>query len=245
MDPREYEIVYRAEDSHWWYTGMAAITKAVIRKHCAGRKDLRILDAGCGTGGTLSWLAAYGKAYGLDLSGQAARFARIRGHRRLVMASVMAIPFADASFDLVTSLDVIYFHEVDDEAALKEFRRVLVPGGRLVLRTPAYNWLRGVHDVKVSTRHRYTRGELREKMARNGLRPVFLSYANTLLFPAALMKRLFERWLPPQTDSDVSLDLKGLDRYLRGCLHLESLILPRCPFPFGLSVVAVGEKPSR
>ncbi len=189
MDPQEYEIMYRAEESHWWYVGMAEITRTILDLCFAKEKRLRILDAGCGTGGAMSWLSGYGDPFGLDIAPQALHFCRVRGHKRICTGSVTAIPFAANTFDLVISLDVLYYSGIRDEWALQEFRRVLVPGGRIVLRVPAYDWLRGVHDRKLSTAHRYTLGELRGKMERNGLTPEFLTYANTFLFP--LISNLF------------------------------------------------------
>ena len=154
----------------------------------------------------------------------------------------MAIPFAEESFDLVTSLDVLYFIDVRDEEALKEFARVLVPGGRIILRVPAFDWLRGIHDEKVATGHRYTATELSRKMGKFGLRPKTLSYANTILFPFIVLKRLIERWLPRQNESDISISLGFLDRVFEHCLILESHLLRNWSLPYGLSLIAVGQK---
>jgi len=243
MELAEYEVMHRVEDSHWWYKGMSSITRALIEYYYAGGGPLRILDAGCGTGAALSWLSEYGTVTGFDISSHALHFCKTRGHEQLVAASVMAIPFTGESFDLVTSLDVLYFDRIQDNLALQEISRILVPGGRVVLRVPAYNWLRGIHDQKVSTGHRYTLWELGQKMKRNGLVPEIMTYVNTILFPLALLKRLCEKWLPPQSSSDIALDLKGLGRLLKGCLALESRLITRWSLPFGLSIMGVGQKP--
>ena len=57
---------------------------------------------------------------------------------RLRFADVTALPFADAAFDAAMSLDVLE-HVPDFRAALREFARVLRPGGRLVLTVPFYS----------------------------------------------------------------------------------------------------------
>lgn len=243
MDASEYELMYKVEDSHWWYQGMAAIMRAVLESRYARGEGLSILDAGCGTGGAMSWLSDYGRVVGLDFSPHALRYCRMRGHNRLVQASVMGIPFASRTFDLVVSLDVLYFMHVQDEQALREFLRVLVPGGRALLRLPAYNWLRGAHDRKVSTAHRYTRKEVREKFRRSGMNPELLTYVNTLLFPAVVLKRLLDRLLSAPPSSDLAVDMKSLAGFLRGCLLLESRLLRRGTLPFGLSIVGLARKP--
>lgn len=242
MDPSEYELMYKAEESHWWYVGMAAITKTILDTYCSSGGGLRILDAGCGTGGTMSWLTAYGDPVGLDLSAQALGFCKRRGHDRICKGSVMNIPFAKETFDLALSLDVLYFTNIADNAALQEFRRILVPNGKVVLRVPAYDWLRGAHDRRLSTGHRYTLSELKYKLERNGLKPEFLTYANTFLFPIAMIKRLCERWLPGQDASDTALEMKSLGGILKGFLIQESRIIRRRSLPFGLSIMAVGRK---
>jgi SAM-dependent methyltransferase len=243
MDAAEYKRMYKAEDSHWWYQGMAAILRSMLELRYPQGGNLRILDAGCGTGGTMSWLSDYGRVAGLDFSALALRLSRMRGCNRLVQASVTDLPFASGIFDLVVSLDVLYFANVQDEPALREFLRVLVPGGRVLLRLPAYNGLRGAHDLQVSTAHRYTRSEVNEKLQRSGLTPEFLTYVNTFLFPAVASKRLLDRLFSSHPSSDLDLDLKSIAGFLKGCLLLESRLLRKRSLPFGLSIVGLARKP--
>ena len=243
MDPREYEIMYRAEQSHWWYQGMAAITRRLLEKFYKPGAGLNILDAGCGTGGGLLFLSPYGSVTGLDISSNALHFCAERGCKEIARASVMALPFRDRTFDLVTSFDILYFEGIHDETALKETARVLRSGGRLLIRLPAFDWLRGMHDAKVSTAHRYTSKELAAKLEKSGFQIELLSYANMLLFPLALLKRLAERWgMVSQQDSDIALSVGPLSGLLRTCLVLESWLIRRWPLPFGLSVIVVAKK---
>jgi SAM-dependent methyltransferase len=235
--------MYRAEQSHWWYQGMAAITRSIMGIFYTPGSDLRILDAGCGTGAGLVFLSQYGSVTGLDISPRALRLCADRGCTEVARASVMALPFQAESFDLVTSFDILYFEGVHDETALHETARILRPGGRLLIRVPAFNWLRGTHDARVSTAHRYTSKELSDKLARGGFEIEFMSYANMILFPLALLKRLSERWwVAPQQDSDIALNVGAFSGLLRSCLVLESRWIRRRRLPFGLSVVAVGKK---
>jgi len=192
MNVAEYEAMYRVEDTLWWYVGMRHIAERILdgRLGVASR-PLRLLDAGCGTGGNVRWLERFGTTFGIDLSPHAIQFCTERGLRRIACASVLALPFPADTFDLVTSFDVIYHLDVrDDVAALAEMRRVLRPGGYLLVRVPALEQLRSEHDAAVHTRQRYTLGELRRKASAAGLAVERASYANTFLFPLAAAARL-------------------------------------------------------
>ncbi|MBI4322071.1 MAG: class I SAM-dependent methyltransferase [Chloroflexi bacterium] len=235
--------MYHLEDTHWWYVGMRGLVETLLDGVYRGRRDLSVLDAGCGTGGMLPYLAKYGKATGVDYSGDALSFCQGRGLSRLVRGSVSNLPFESSSFDLVVSFDVLYHLAVaDDEAALQEFYRVLTPDGHLLIRLPAYDWLRGSHDRAVHTRHRYTASEVRHKMRRVGFRVERATYANSFLLPVAVLKRISEMVFKRFGSSDVKPTGPFLNRLFRGILGSEASVLRRADLPWGLSVMALGEK---
>jgi len=243
MEPSEYHAIHRVEDHHWWYTGMRAITTALLESIYPDRRDLRILDAGCGTGGAMTYLARFGHVTGCDVSALALELGRTRGLASLGQASVTALPFAPASFDLVTSFDVLYHRAVGDpRVALRQFRRVLRPGGRVLLRLPALDWLRGGHDVVIHTARRFTTGGVAEALGDAGFAVERLTYANSLLFPLAVARRLLDRVTPGELParSDVTRHPAWLDTLLRQPLALEARWLRRRRLAWGLTVVAVG-----
>jgi SAM-dependent methyltransferase len=244
MEPTEYETMFAVEDRHWWYSGMQAITTRLLATYFPGQAKLQILDAGCGTGAAMQYLAPFGTVTGCDMSPLALRFCRQRGLRRLEQSWVTRLPFADAQFDLVTSFDVLCHRSVGDyRDALAEFRRVLKPGGRLFLRLPAYNWLRAHHDEVVHTAHRFTTAEVRRALTASRFRVEKLSYANTFLFPLALGKRVAERWrAPADGKSDVQPASTWQNALLAPFLYAEARWLPHGSLPFGLTVVAIGQK---
>lgn len=245
MDPREYELMYHVEDRHWWYRGMESITRSLLENRICPRGHINILDAGCGTGAAMTtYLAEYGDVTGVDFHPQALTFCRKRNASRLARASVLDLPFAPASFDLVASFDVLYERGVSSElTALREFARVLTDTGRILLRLPAYDWLRGEHDRRVHTSRRYTKGSILSLLEESGFIVEHLSYANMLLFPLAVIKRLGERVFPPRENtSDLSLEVGILNPIFKLILASEAPLVSRFGLPFGLSVVAVGRK---
>ena len=247
---RAYRIMREVEDAHWWFDGMETITRRLLDATAgAGAPPGRtVLDAGCGTGRNLRFLARYGVATGLDFSPVALECCRARGLTRLVRGSANALPFASGSFDLVTSFDVLTSGGVDDAQALPESARVLRPGGCLLVRVAAYDRLRGGrHDEEWNIHHRYDRAELRAKMAAAGFEILRASYANTFLFPVALAKRELERFFPPKSEeSDLQM---GAGKSLGGRV-LGALLASEARWvagegrglPFGLSLYVVGRK---
>jgi SAM-dependent methyltransferase len=254
MRDEDYEYLYALEEEFWWFAGMREITAALLDPFCPPGRDRLILDAGCGTGGMLTWLGRYaggGSVAGLDYVAGALRFCRQRGHESLVRASATDLPFADSTFDLVTSFDVLVQlpGEGADERAMREMLRVLKPGGVAFVRAAAYEWMRSGHDEALDTQRRYGLGLLTERMERAGFRTLRTTYANALLLPAAALRRLvLKRIGLADAGSDVKPlppRLGWLNRALAGALKAEARLLrnSRAKLRAGLSAVCVAEKP--
>lgn len=243
MKKEEYQRIFELEEKHWWYLGMRKISEALLLPLIEKRKGLKILDAGCGAGGMMIYLQKYGRVWGIDISPEALKFCQKRGLREVKKASVEKIPFPDKTFDLITSFDVLYHRWIkNDMVALKEFYRVLKPGGFLLIRVPAYNWLRGKHDEIVFTRHRYTREELATETRSTGFKILRATYANTFLFPFVVVKRFLERILPESKSSDVKPVPKIINRLLTWILYFEAILISRFDLPFGLSFFVLAQK---
>ena len=244
MEPSEYDRIAELEEQHWWYLGMRAIARAWVESLALNHtgRPWQILDAGCGTGGGMSWLSEFGRVRGIDLNSSATRHSR-RSRSEVAQASVQALPFADGCFDLVTSFEVLYHLAVtDDQAAMAEAARVLKPGGWFLVRVPAYDWLRGAHDRQVHTRHRYGRGELHAKLSGAGFSVERLSGAGlTILLPAILVRALQGS---RSVSSDVTMPSAAANRLLLTLLRAESKWLRHRTLPAGLSLIALARKPT-
>ena len=248
MEPEAYEELHQLESVHWWYRGMRQITDSLLRANLRQADHLRILDAGCGTGGNLAALAGFGRCMGIDYSPLALTYAQEQHAGQIARASVEELPFAARSFDLVTSFDVLYCREVaDDKQALSEFARVLRPGGCLFIRVPALPMLRGPHDSVVHGIRRYTADELRQKITGVGLQPVRTTYLNSLLLPLIFLIRQWQNLqvgmgAPPH--SDVQVTSAPINVILSRILALEAAWVSRGQtFPAGVSVACLAVKP--
>ncbi len=241
--------MYAAEDRLWWYLGLRehALALLGLPRARAGGPGLRILDAGCGTGGMAARLLAYGTVAGVDLAPLAVAICRERrGLDLTAVASIAALPFPDAGFDVAVSLDVISDAGTgDDRRALAELARVLKPGGRLCLNLPAFRWLAGEHDLAVETARRYGRAEVRDLLAATGFVPERLTYWNSLLLPAVAAARALSRRRrrgAAEARSDVTVPPAPINRALLALTRLEGRLLRRVDLPAGSSLLCVARK---
>ena len=243
MQDEEYQSIFDLEEHFWWYAGMRAATASILERERVAAT--RVLDVGCGTGFTLLWLKALmncDDAFGVDLSPRAAALWRFRGLETAAVASADSLPFNSEEFDLASCLDVLYQFEPDRaRAAIAELFRVLRPGGWLLIREPAYDWLRGGHDIVVGTRHRYTRKELRTLLRTEGFVVRRATYLNALLLWAALPHRWLSR-VRGDNSSDVKAVARLTNRALSEVLRIEARLLKLVTFPFGLSVSVLAVK---
>ena len=238
---RDYELqTHRAEDRHWWYRGRRKVLARVFAEldlpHSA-----RILDAGCGSGRNMVELSRLGTATGVELSETSVILARERAVGEVIEGSVLEMPFETNSFDLAVSLDVIE-HLDQHLEALRELRRVVAPGGALLVTVPAYGWLWSGHDEINHHFRRYTRRSLQRVAQQAGWQQVRTTYFNSLLLPVAILLRVLERVDTKTTES--SLDLwvppAPANWLLELPLDLEAALIGRGGrIPAGLSLLAV------
>jgi SAM-dependent methyltransferase len=242
MELAEYDHVFALEDEHWRYRALRRTLLAALRRRSARRAAplRRILDAGCGPGGTTRALASLAPTVGVDLHPRALALAKRRASGPLVRADVARLPFADASFDAVVSVDVLYHQRVgDDTLALAELARVCRPGGAVVLWLPAYDWLRSPHDAVVHTARRYDCARVRGLARGAGLTVEHLGHVHAALLLPALVVRGLERLRRAPPASGLGTPPRALNALLAGALALEGQLATRAPLPFGLSVLAV------
>jgi len=231
----------RVEIDHWWYRTLRRLV--VARAADAPMASLALLDAGCGTGAGLATWSPLTRAVGLDPSEHALRYCRERLLGPLVQGSVERIPLRARSVHTVVCLDVLCLEGIDEGRALAEIRRVLMPGGTLILNLPAFEQLRGQHDLAVRIRHRYTKRELTELLRQNGFDVAAVSYWNTALFPLVWLVRKFRRASGRSgSTSDLGRPNGIVNAALTWLLGIETSLLGERA-PFGTSVFAVARAP--
>jgi SAM-dependent methyltransferase len=238
MEPEEYAKMAAVEDRMWWYRALhARLLDALADYHDPSLGP--VLDAGCGTGGFLARIDPARSAFGVDWNASAATTAAAKSGRPVACGSVNQLPFAANSFGAAIAADVMCHAAVDPARSLDEIRRVLRPGGRLIVNMPAFRALMSAHDARVHNARRMNAAETRAMLESAGFRVIRLHYWNGLLLPLMILHRKLPARSPDR--SDVAAFPPWLDWMLHGMTELER----RLPFPLpaGGSVLAIAERP--
>jgi SAM-dependent methyltransferase len=237
------------EKHHWWWEGR----RQILRQSIENKKGLKILDIGCGTGETLSFLKDYLPKpilYGVDSSPVAINYTKKRGHKNILKVDAKKLPFGNNTFDYILLLDVIE-HIEDDTAILVEAKRVLKKKGKIIITTPALQFIWSEHDSAQGHFRRYVRRRIRKisKEAKLSIRRI--SYFNFFLSPAIIGIRLLSRFKPlikyGKYDSKLNFNI-AKKPLLNGPLKLifvsEIKLMKLINYPFGISIFAVLQKES-
>lgn len=240
MNDDAFREMLAHERDHWWYRARREILQRVIERR-VGRVGC-LLEIGCGTGANLQMLSGFGSVEGIENSAFAREYAASRGFSVRDGRLPDGLPQELGSFDAVCMFDVLEHIECDLDALIA-VRRLLKPGGRIVLSVPAYQWLFGQHDIRLHHYRRYTRGNLHALLRRAGFAVSWSSHFNSLLFlPAAAVRfasRLVGRRSKPPGPVAPNHALPVGNRLLYRLFASERWLTDMMPIPFGLSIVAI------
>ena len=230
------------QPDYWWYRARSEMLETVLGPF-VGTPD-RLLDVGSADGPSVGWLDASHKvSLDVDPRGLQAPSG--------VCGSLLALPFGDACFEVVTAFDVIEHCEPEDQA-LRELHRVLEPGGRLLVSVPAYQWAWSDHDDANGHYRRYTRPRAVAAVEEAGFAVQRATYGFSSVFPIFAGERLLRRVRgrltrrDPEGPADV-VDVPdvgaGLERMLLRLCRIDESVLASRDLPFGSSVFLAAVKP--
>lgn len=245
MKISEYEKMANAEDNYWWHIGRKSIIERRLKSvtKTDEREDVRILNIGCGTGGTIPMLEEHGRTMNVDTSPEAIKIARQRGIKELRLIGRDGLPFEDNSFDIIVALDVLE-HIEEDLDALREWTRVLKKEGVIILTVPAYQWLWSEHDEALHHFRRYNASGLHKLLNLAGLKATKRSYIITSTLIPIVMYRLIKSILPGSKGADTSYVKlpRPVNYALAKILWAEGWCLDWINLPIGTSVLMMATK---
>jgi len=241
MKDKEIQRISEFEEDYWWFIGRKKIIQTIIKNELNTNESLKILDVGCGTGGTTSELKKLGEVYGIDFSFSALQFSTKRG-LQVLKGAVNKLPFLDDTFDMITMFDALE-HIEDDFLVVKELSRIIKKTGMIVITVPAYQFLWSDHDVTVSHYRRYNSKSISDVVTKGGLSIFRMSYFITIPFVPIALFRLFSKLKTKKPKSDLAVVRfpKIIDKIFRNILFFESKLLQKIDLPFGLSIICVAK----
>lgn len=252
MNLEEYEKMFQLEDTYWWFQGRMHLVESILRHFMEREPEPgRVLDLGCGTGLMLDRLKKYRPA-GFDFSPRALEFCRNRGLGRLIRGDVVHLPFDSECMDLTLALDLIE-HVEHDGLLAAEVYRTLRPGGYFMATVPAHQWLWSDHDVSLHHFRRYSYRGFHGLLEGAGFQFVKYSYAITFSYPPIVFFRMLQKqWqksieAPQRTRPKTHLIPLPwfINQPLTDLIRLEGWFLRVVDLPFGISLVALCQKPDR
>ena len=243
----EYLRMAEVEAEMWWYTSLHASLIDTIQSFFGDNKQIRILDAGCGTGGFLRYLRRHGYAnsVGLDISDIAVDFSRKQGFD-VIKGSISdrSVLNKIGKVDVIVSMDVIC--SLPDEAQrgifLREAECLLHDGGLMIIQTPAFACLGGIHDMAVGVNKRYTKREMHRMLKQADIPHYSLRYRLMLLTPMIFVVRTLQRLRlklgkDVPIESDVKMPSPMVNTVLSLLQRMEDRWLPFRPFGTSLQIL--------
>lgn len=234
-----YESHYHSvEEQHWWFMARRHMVWSLIQE-LRLPTTASVLEIGCSGGPLLLQLrqAGYTHLTGIDVSSRAIATAQQRGLADVHVMDGTRLEFADNSFDLVIASDVLE-HIEDEATALREWHRVLRPGGQLLVFVPAHAFLWSQHDVVNHHYRRYSAAGLRHVLQQQQFVVQRAGFWNNMLFFPTAAVRLLQRWWPARSTGDLQVLPQSVNQALLYLLQLENRVGKTFPLPFGVSVFA-------
>jgi 2-polyprenyl-3-methyl-5-hydroxy-6-metoxy-1,4-benzoquinol methylase len=247
MKKNEYYKMYEFENDYWWYRGLHHLTRDYVErlKRTNSNEELKILDAGCGTGRMMELLDPYGNVEGFDHAEEAVALCKERGLKNAKKEDLNTWNPPTEYYDIIVNNDVIYISTIEDDmAVVGKFHQALKKNGILILNLPAFKILTRKHDIAVFGVRRYRKRKTLAQLKRIGFVPVHASYRlPPLFFIMLLQKYLADRLQKGNVESD----LKRLPSFINSILFWmhrveNKIITTGIPLPFGSSLFLVCRK---
>jgi SAM-dependent methyltransferase len=246
FNPKSFEMLAAIEDNHFWFVPRNRLLSRLVERYFPTARS--ILEIGCGNGAVLSALArarSDRRLVGSELHPVGLVVARQRlGNKAEFVQMDARKVLAEQAFDVIGAFDVLE-HIAEDEEVIRSAHLALTPGGGMVIAVPQHPWLWSSADEVAYHVRRYRRGELEEKLDRNGFRVVFSGSYCTILLPLMIASRWLDRIRrkPEGTAKPSKLEARPPDQIniaMTALLQAEvSATLSGLRFPIGGSRIVV------
>ena len=243
MKAEAYAIENAVVLTHWWFVVRRRLVARIIAELGIGTGD-PVADVGTSSGTNLILLRDMGftRVAGVDPSTEAIHYCASRGLPPVRQGTAEAMPFDSGSLALVLATDVLE-HVEDDVRALREFARVLAPGGHLVVTVPAFPSLWGLQDDVSCHLRRYRRAQLISRAEAAGLEVEECYYFNYLLFVPIWVARQAIKLFKPRISSENQINSRLINAVLLRIFALDVRTARWLKPPFGVSLLLRARRP--
>jgi SAM-dependent methyltransferase len=242
MKSETYDVEAEIEESHWWFVVRRELFGRLLKEFGPARSE-PVLDIGTGTGANLRMLQVQGhnNVVGLDMSDAAIGYCASKGLGTVKKGDICDLPFPNSAFSFVFATDVIE-HVDEDEKALREIRRVLTPGGKVLISVPAFPSIWGLQDEVSHHKRRYRMQLLVDRIKGADLVPITAFHFNFLLFAPIWLARQLFKITKPQIRSEAEVNSPLLNKLFMHIFRLDVGVARWLKPPFGVSILVVAER---
>jgi SAM-dependent methyltransferase len=240
----EYIKMSDVELFHWWYRSLHHLVLNVIKKY-NNTSDVKILDAGCGTGGLLSFLRdkGYRNLSGFDISKDAVSFSKDK--KLDIFQCDLRDYNEERIYDIIISNDTMYFFNINEQKAiLNKFYKNLNGGGIVILNFPALNIFSGIHDKAVGIRQRFNKQMIEDMIDKDKFKIVEQVYWPFLLSPIILFIRFIQGtklklYNDVEIQSDINTPSNFINNILYNIVQFENRFFKKKPFGSSIFLVLI------
>jgi len=238
MTSQEYDLLYNAEQKHWWFVSRRKIISHLFWNTYHANKNMKILSVGSGTGAELDYLSQYGQTTGIDIDPVAIQYCTRRGYQ-VLKEDITRSSFPNDLYDVIFAMDVLE-HIPEHEKAYAEICRILKKGGYFVMTVPACQFLWSKFDELLDSPHqrRYSKKTLQDLLQRKDMEIQKISYFNFFLFPLIFLIRKLNIGAATQ----LKVPGKKFNTMLQGIFSFERHFLRCMGLPIGSSLIAICKK---
>jgi len=248
---KQHELMFKMEKDFFWFVSLRENEKYFINSYFKNlpKNNIKILDAGCGTGYFVNELKNMGyDAKGFDYSDTAIELCKQRNlliNKDIFQMNIFDLKFEEESFDCIILNDVFFAFEIEDaNKIIINLKKILKKDGIFIGQTAAFKFLYSQNDIVAGTKYRYNKKEISNLLVKNNFKIEKLSYRNFIFFIPFAIKRLLDKKEVDRENakSDLQKTSNFMNKILNVIFVIDNFFLKYINYPIGGTVFWMAKK---